>query len=460
MFESLNLFKPTDCPHGSACDRPYCPFRHGDFYNQDPTVPPDHQKSVLASTSLESTNDSRFSTSESSCSQQASNDQLPAALENLSNALHAVQELIKFNAGSTSSSIDPSSPQAAQLTFNLANQLNNLSTKILGSKSPSKHQQASSNTPSYTPTPIKELKRLKQEKEHQREDSEVNESKIEDSKKRKSELLDDKLKSAQEVIVIESDEDSSVKKIKTDIDTKTVSSSPKSLDMASFSKLTAKQQLLKRHELLKKEPLPTTSQLREQRLKNQQAALLDTIKKTTPSAVSIQSQPKLILDSNDTTNKVPLIMRNRHLMAIFESLKILYGPDRLDQACARAAQEEKSAYDRAKSKNIYVNLAAISVKKIRSEMSSQDPHKLVNTSNQAKPASSTAAFSHEAMLGGSRAAKSSYSINKLKPVEIKDLSGEDSKSFNHSIYFIVYILRTSIISDISSVCVDRETIGR
>ncbi len=40
MFESLNLFKSTNCPYYSlttnvnSCERPYCQFRHGPNHAQ------------------------------------------------------------------------------------------------------------------------------------------------------------------------------------------------------------------------------------------------------------------------------------------------------------------------------------------------------------------------------------------------------------------------------------------
>ncbi len=421
--------------------------------------------------------------------------QLPAALENLSSALQAVQELIKINSANLDSESATQST-AAQLTVNLANQLNNLSSKILSTASPvalissnveSPKQKSKPITPlkrmqleapSYTPTPITELKRIKEEKI----DSDLDIIEIDkqdydssDGKKRKTsntEVIDIVETTVQEADAIVDEEWKSLKKFKnqlepmsfsnsvssnknasvssSSISSETSSSSSTKLDVVSFSKMNVKQQVLKRYEILKRTP-PTAEELRDARLKKQQANLTGLVKNNyTPNAGSsaISSgvnkstptsfTPKLLLDSNDSSNKCPVPMRQRHLQMIFDNLKHLYvnTASEMAKALLRASQEEKSAYDRAKNRTIYINLIANVVKKIRSEVaesgggytpisSSSSANRVVNNPNKlvnAIPKPQPMVISHEAMLGGPKASKVSYSINRIKAVEVKDLN--------------------------------------
>ena len=113
------------------------------------------------------------------------------------------------------------------------------------------------------------------------------------------------------------------------------------------------------------------------------------------------------------------------------------------KACEKAAEQEKSIYDRAKNKTIYTNLCANLIKSLRTQQQSQNQAasqpiprlmnvnsmKLNNTTNSGKlqtiPVSpNRTSYSHEAMLSGSKASRISYSINRVKQVEIKDLSSK------------------------------------
>jgi hypothetical protein len=432
--------------------------------------------------------------------------QLPAALENLSSALQAVQELIKLNSANLTS--ESSSSQSAQLTVNLANQLNNLSSKILSRATPTTSKLANSpqnkdpdalrhkgkpitplkrqqlEAPSYTPTPINELKRIKEEKcEPDVEIIEIDKSDYDlDTKKRKTshddETIDTNETKHEEIDLVVDEELNSLKKFKnlleptsstvslsstknassislSSLSSKTSSSGSTKFDVVSFSKMNVKQQVMKRYEMLKRTP-PTAEELRDARLKKQQTNLTGLVKNNyTPNSSSSDSSsilnkstpvtsatfiPKLLLDSNDSSSKCPVSMRQRHLQMIFDNLKPLYLNTANDMAKAllRASQEEKSAYDRAKSKTIYVNLMANVVKKIRTEVAESgggytptgtdisatrlvnNPNKLINVAPKPQPM----VISHEAMLGGAKASKVSYSINRVKAVEVKDLNRE------------------------------------
>lgn len=127
-------------------------------------------------------------------------------------------------------------------------------------------------------------------------------------------------------------------------------------------------------------------------------------------------------------------MRQRYLSFIFDNGKTSFAT--LEKACEKAAEQEKSIYDRSKNKTIYTNLAANLIKSLRDQHVQQikeqhqnnasnkpivnSPTKLIN--NQKTQGIS---YSHEALLSGPKASRVSYSINKVKQIEIKDLTGFD-----------------------------------
>ncbi|XP_061093910.1 RNA exonuclease 1 homolog [Conger conger] len=112
--------------------------------------------------------------------------------------------------------------------------------------------------------------------------------------------------------------------------------------------------------------------------------------------------------------KVPTNVRQRYLnIFIDECLKFCPSED---TAFEMALQEEKVVYDRSSSRNIYLNVAVNTLKKLRGKSGSSG-------SPVAKsPAMSTnrKTLSHEEVLGGRLAAKTSFSINRTaKPQEEK-----------------------------------------
>ena len=180
--------------------------------------------------------------------------------------------------------------------------------------------------------------------------------------------------------------------------------------------------------------------------------------------------PKLILDS---TNRIPFIFRQRYLNFIFDESKKIY--KNLEEACEKAALEEKSLYDRSKTKPIYSNLAVNLIKNLRKSSSTltTTTSSLPSTSSTTTPSSTNKkinntiatggaavtstistktkiissasttttttgsattttttlvngktkkVFSHAALLAGPKS--STYSINKKKTLTIKDLSGK------------------------------------
>ncbi|KAJ8278556.1 hypothetical protein GJAV_G00088870 [Gymnothorax javanicus] len=112
--------------------------------------------------------------------------------------------------------------------------------------------------------------------------------------------------------------------------------------------------------------------------------------------------------------KVPTNIRQRYLnIFIDECLKFCPSEE---TAFELALQEEKVVYDRSSSKNIYLNVAVNTLKKLRSKSgfhaSPAATCPAVSTNRKAQ--------SHEEVLGGRLAAKTSFSINRAsKPLEGK-----------------------------------------
>lgn len=170
--------------------------------------------------------------------------------------------------------------------------------------------------------------------------------------------------------------------------------------------------------------------------------------------------------------------RQRYLNFIFEESKSLFSD--IEKACIKASEQEKSIYDRSKTRSIYSNLAVHLIKSLRKQnqlnsvansssnnktkltgdsastssiaSSSKYSLKMASTVKTTKASASTTnkiemnknslklvnntkksatnttttvkrvSYSHEAMLAGPKAAKMSYSINNKKRLTIKDLN--------------------------------------
>lgn len=386
MFESQSLFKAIDCPYlNSNCERVYCPFRHSG--QKDPPE-------LFCSTSQ----------SEQTIEPKPSNKELPNALENLSNALQTIQNLINTKKE------EISTVESQSFNSTIANQLNNLSNVILSTvpvsnepKIPQlsgsalsahlKKQQAAA--PAYNPTPLSELKKQRQEELSERDKS---------SHKRKDHSVDEdtakKLKKEKESGMAKNEE-------------------AKKCDLVTFSKLSLSQQVLKRYEMMNKQP-PTLAAINQSKIKNKQDKSGNEKK-----PIQIDSNiPQLILDTApNATMKVPLVIRQKYLSIIFDNCKLIYQP--IELACQKAAQNEKSIYDRSKNKQIYLNLTAVLIRQLRTEHGQIQKSCSANTSSKAsgnvKPHEKPT-YSHEALLNGPKINKVSISINKNKILDYKDLS--------------------------------------
>ncbi|XP_063003242.1 RNA exonuclease 1 homolog isoform X2 [Elgaria multicarinata webbii] len=111
--------------------------------------------------------------------------------------------------------------------------------------------------------------------------------------------------------------------------------------------------------------------------------------------------------------KVPTNVRQRYLnLFIDECLKSCLSQQ---EAFDKALAEEKLAYERSTSRNIYLNVAVNTLKKLRSLLPSpsQDSRKFSNRK----------LVSHEAMLGGKLAARTSFTLNRTTSLRVEDLTG-------------------------------------
>ncbi|NXC90382.1 REXO1 exonuclease, partial [Cercotrichas coryphoeus] len=112
--------------------------------------------------------------------------------------------------------------------------------------------------------------------------------------------------------------------------------------------------------------------------------------------------------------KVPTNIRQRYLnLFIDECLKFCSSSQ---EAFDKALAEEKVAYERSTSRNIYLNVAVNTLKKLRSLVPSS-PASTNKTSNKK-------VVSHEAVLGGKLAAKTSFTLNRSGSLRAEDLTGQ------------------------------------
>ncbi|NXO57321.1 REXO1 exonuclease, partial [Aramus guarauna] len=111
--------------------------------------------------------------------------------------------------------------------------------------------------------------------------------------------------------------------------------------------------------------------------------------------------------------KVPTNIRQRYLnLFIDECLKFCSSSQ---EAFDKALAEEKVAYERSTSRNIYLNVAVNTLKKLRS-LVPNSPSSTNKTSNKK-------VVSHEAVLGGKLAAKTSFTLNRSGSLRAEDLTG-------------------------------------
>ncbi|EGV99518.1 RNA exonuclease 1 homolog isoform X2 [Cricetulus griseus] len=127
---------------------------------------------------------------------------------------------------------------------------------------------------------------------------------------------------------------------------------------------------------------------------------------------SLQSLKKPIIPK-EFGGKVPTVVRQRYLnLFIEECLKFCSSNQ---EAIEKALNEEKVAYERSPSKNIYLNVAVNTLKKLRGLVP--------NTVPSLSKASGRRVVSHEVVLGGKLAAKTSFSLSRPSSPRVEELRG-------------------------------------
>lgn len=127
---------------------------------------------------------------------------------------------------------------------------------------------------------------------------------------------------------------------------------------------------------------------------------------------SLQSLKKPVIPK-EFGGKVPTVVRQRYLnLFIEECLKFCSSNQ---EAIEKALNEEKVAYDRSPSKNIYLNVAVNTLKRLRGLVPNTVPH--------LSKAGGRRVVSHEVVLGGKLAAKTSFSLSRPNSPRVEELKG-------------------------------------
>ncbi|UYV65179.1 REXO1 [Cordylochernes scorpioides] len=112
----------------------------------------------------------------------------------------------------------------------------------------------------------------------------------------------------------------------------------------------------------------------------------------------------------DGSNRVPYNIRQRYLNSMIdEYLKLC---DDEDEAYKQALEEENKAYARANNRHIYLNVACNAIQKLRRRLAEE-------SGGSSQPVVAT----HDAVLGGAIAARTSFSIEKRAPKPSTELEG-------------------------------------
>ncbi|XP_054646674.1 RNA exonuclease 1 homolog [Dunckerocampus dactyliophorus] len=115
--------------------------------------------------------------------------------------------------------------------------------------------------------------------------------------------------------------------------------------------------------------------------------------------------------------KVPTIIRQRYLNFFIDEC-VKFCPSE-DVAFQMGLDEEKVVYDRSNTKNIYLNVAVNTLKKLRNKSSSCSSHVMKETGLPPSRKSQ----SHEDVLGGRLAATTSFTVNRMGKQREEKLNG-------------------------------------
>lgn len=341
---------------------------------------------------------------------------------------------------------------------------------------PNKTEKAS---PVYVPTPIEVLKKMKDKDKKRKNDD--NDSIIKKFKslqeKRKREMSAEMVeiveerkpteesKSSNNVITIPDDDDDdlfdretsdrviqevksnesgvvfSTKKRVSHFSSSTPAASP-SLSKTNTTKLNPKEVMLNRFKALEasaipppKKPTPSTSSSSSLDITGKKRiahnSIVPSTSKTSLSSMSSATKteseikrPRFPLDYTSSGSKIPLNVRQQFLDKIIdECLKI--SPDEVSKAYGRALQEEKSVFDRSKSKILYNSIGANTIVQLRKEAKAKETSDESDSSERNIANLGNNVVSHQAILHGPHAKNLSIikheKVNSTDDVPIEDL---------------------------------------
>nr|XP_057928305.1 RNA exonuclease 1 homolog [Doryrhamphus excisus] len=135
----------------------------------------------------------------------------------------------------------------------------------------------------------------------------------------------------------------------------------------------------------------------------------------TPTMKSVSMKRPIIPIEFGT--KVPTIVRQRYLNFFIDEC-VKFCPSE-DVAFQMGLDEEKVVYDRSNTKNIYLNVAVNTLKKLRNKSSSCASHVI----KEAGLPPSRKSQSHEDVLGGRLAATTSFTVNRMGKQREEKLNG-------------------------------------
>ncbi|XP_056133434.1 RNA exonuclease 1 homolog [Lampris incognitus] len=119
--------------------------------------------------------------------------------------------------------------------------------------------------------------------------------------------------------------------------------------------------------------------------------------------------------------KVPTNIRQRYLNNFIDEC-VKFCPSE-EAAFKMALDEEKMVYERSSSKNIYLNVAVNTLKKLRSKIGCSSLPSTSMSHRQAPGLANRRAQSHEEVLGGRLAATTSFTINRMGKQQEEKLTG-------------------------------------
>ncbi|CAF1252200.1 unnamed protein product [Didymodactylos carnosus] len=150
--------------------------------------------------------------------------------------------------------------------------------------------------------------------------------------------------------------------------------------------------------------------------------------KPAPSANILKSTLTPIIDPNSSSTKIPLSTRQQYVDMFVREIKRTNKQSlSLDGMHQKARKIEKEIYDKSTNKNLYINLAAQYLRRLRSEQQSSNTGDATTSTDAPKlsspSSSSRLKVSHSAMLTAGKDENISYGIKKQKHAEFDTIKG-------------------------------------